>query len=166
MKRILVIGSPGAGKSTFSRSLSNLLGIPLYHLDMIWHKPDKTTLAREEFDSVLEELLSADSWIIDGNYTRTLKRRIEECDTVFLFDLPTEVCLEGARSRVGVQRSDMPWVEEELDPDFESWICSFREEQLPVTYSILNEVRDRVRVITFYSRAEAESYLSAQAKRM
>ena len=57
MKKVLVIGSPGSGKSTFSRRLRELTGLPLFYLDLLWHKPDKTTYSREEFDRKLGELL-------------------------------------------------------------------------------------------------------------
>ena len=89
MKKIIVIGCPGSGKSTFARKLRDITGLPLYYLDMIWHKPDKTTVTREEFDTELEKILEKDSFIIDGNYGRTLEKRFLCCDTVFLFDLPT-----------------------------------------------------------------------------
>ena len=57
MKKVLVIGCPGAGKSTFARRLRDETGLTLYHLDMIWHKPDKTNITREEFDQRLFEIL-------------------------------------------------------------------------------------------------------------
>ena len=118
MRRVNIIGCPGAGKSTFARKLSEKTGLELFYLDMIWHKPDKTTVARNEFDLRLNEIFERDTWIIDGNYLRTMERRLSECDTVFFFDLPTEVCLEGAASRVGKKREDMPWIETEVDEDF------------------------------------------------
>ena len=92
MKRVIVIGSPGSGKTTFAEKLNKRTGLPLYYLDAIWHKPDKTHISREEFDSRLSEILARDSWIIDGNFSRTLESRLAECDTVFLFDLPTVGC--------------------------------------------------------------------------
>lgn len=61
MKRIIVIGSPGAGKSTFSRQLRDKTGLPLYYLDMIWHLPDRTTITKDEFDEKLAEILKKDS---------------------------------------------------------------------------------------------------------
>ena len=87
MKKILVIGCPGSGKSTFSRRLRDRTWLPLYPLDLLWHRPDKTTVSEAEFDAALAEILRKDRWIIDGNFSRTLERRLEECDTVFLFDL-------------------------------------------------------------------------------
>ena len=71
MKRIIVIGSPGAGKSTFARQLRDITGLPLYYLDMIWHLPDRTTITKDEFDQKLMDILKTDTWIIDGNHTIT-----------------------------------------------------------------------------------------------
>lgn len=68
MKRVIVIGSPGAGKSTFARRLRDKTGLPLHYLDMIWHLPDRTNISEKEFDGKLNEILKTDSWIIDGNY--------------------------------------------------------------------------------------------------
>ena len=111
MNKIIVIGCPGSGKSTFARKLSALLNLPLYYLDMIWHKPDKTTITQKEFDIKLNKILKEYRWIIDGNYQRTLEMRLKKCDSVFLFDISTELCLEGAKSRIGKQRVDLPWLE-------------------------------------------------------
>ena len=93
MKRVIVIGSPGAGKSTFARKLKDKTGLPLYYLDRIFHKPDKTTVNREEFDQKLQSILQTDRWIIDGNYQRTLPLRFEACTDVFFLDLSLNECL-------------------------------------------------------------------------
>lgn len=118
MKRVIVIGCPGAGKSTFSRKLAAKTGLPLHYLDMIWHRPDHTVVGRDEFDRRLAEIMQQEEWILDGNYARTLSERLAYCDTVFFFDLPLDECLRGVKSRLGKERVDMPWVDEELDPEF------------------------------------------------
>lgn len=100
-EKIIVIGSPGAGKSTFSRKLRDITGLPLYYLDMLWHRPDKTNISKEKFDEELNRIILGDRWIIDGNYSRTLETRLKRCDTVFLMDFPLDVCIEGALSRIG-----------------------------------------------------------------
>lgn len=159
MKRIVVLGCSGSGKTTFAQRLNKATGIPLFHLDGIWHRPDRTHISREEFDLRLGEILAREQWIIDGNYQRTMERRIRACDTVFLFDLPTETCLEGAVSRLGKPRADMPWFNMELDTELREKIESFRDKELPEIYALLEKYKDR-QIIIFNSRAEAEEYLN------
>ena len=163
MKKAVVIGSPGSGKSFFSGKLSEVTGLPLYHLDMIYHRPDRTHLSREEFDGRLNEILQSEDWIIDGNYNRTIEMRLKACDTVFLFDLPTDICLEGARERIGKPRADLPWSETELDPEFEQFINEFPEKHLPMICSLLEKYADR-EIIVFKTREQAEEYLQNYIK--
>ena len=160
MQKILVIGSSGAGKSTFARKLRDKTQLPLYYLDMLWHKPDRTTISREEFDGQLEKLLQLDRWIIDGNFQRTLEVRLRACDTVFLLDYPLEVCLSSVETRIGQVRDDMPWIETEFDPEFKQWIIDFQTTHLPQIYRLLKQYQDQRSVIIFKSRGEANAYLN------
>lgn len=159
MKKVIVIGCPGSGKTTFAEKLHARTGIPLFYLDAIWHKPDRTHISREEFDSRLVEIGALKEWILDGNYSRTLEVRLKMCDTVFLFDLPTEVCLQGATERLGTKRYDMPWIDTELDPKLKDEIEAFREKNLPTIYALLEAYGQDRQVIVFKSRAEADRYL-------
>ena len=153
MKRVLVIGCPGAGKSTFARRLRDVTGQPLYYLDMMWHKPDRTTVTREQFDARLQSILKRDAWIIDGNYARTLPQRLEYCDAVFFLDFPTDICVAGAEQRIGVKREDMPWVEHEFEEEFRQYIAEFSTRQRPQIIAALEDAvthRDvRVHMLTF-----------------
>ncbi len=163
MKKVIVIGCPGSGKTTFAEKLNKQTGLPLYHLDAIWHKPDKTHISREEYDLRLGEIFATDQWIIDGNYQRTVEERIIQCDTVFLFDLPTEVCIQGVVERVGKGRYDLPWIESEPDPVFIQSIRDFPVNVLPETYSLLNKYKDKKRIIIFRTRDEADEFLRGEA---
>ena len=159
MRRVLVIGPSGAGKSAFARALRDRTGLPLYYLDLLWHRPDKTHISRAEFDEKLAALLNEPEWIVDGNYSRTLETRLLAADTVFLLDYPVEVCLAGVASRRGKPREDMPWIETEEDPAFTAWIRAFPAETLPEIYRLLEKYREGREIHVFHSRREAESWL-------
>lgn len=159
MDKVIVIGCPGSGKTTFAEKLQKCTGLPLFYLDAIWHKPDKTHILREEFDARIQEIFETSQWIIDGNYNRTIEIRLKECDTVFLFDLPTELCVRGARERVGKGRYDLPWIEQELDPMFEEFIKEFSKKSLPKIYNLIEKYKLEKEIVVFKSREEADEYL-------
>ncbi len=158
MKKIIIIGCPGAGKSTFARKLRDKLGIELFYLDSIYHKEDRTTISREEFDAILADIMKNEQWIIDGNYQRTIPARLQNCDTVFLLDYPLETCISGAKARLGIKREEMPWVDNKLDSELESTILDFSEKQLPDIYKYLSEYNNSSKYI-FKSREEADSFI-------
>jgi adenylate kinase family enzyme len=158
-QKAIIIGCPGAGKSTFARILSDKTHLPLYYLDMLWHKPDRTVVDRNIFDKKLKEIVSKDKWIIDGNYTRTLEMRMQACETIFLLDFPVEECLAGAESRIGRQRVDMPWIETEFDEEFRQWIIDFPKNELPIVYELLDRYKSEKSIYIFRSRANIDDYL-------
>lgn len=98
-KKIIVIGCSGAGKSTFSRKLQKATGIELFCLDAIYWNKDASHITREEMKDKQKEILKKDSFIIDGNFRNTLEMRISQADLIFFFDLPMEICIEGAKNR-------------------------------------------------------------------
>lgn len=159
-QKVIIIGCPGSGKSTFARALRDLTGLPLCHLDMLYWNKDKTTVSREVFDERLQAVLEQEKWIIDGNFSRTMERRLSACDKVFFLDLPSEVCLESVRGRIGTQRTDLPWLETEEDAEFMDYIRSFPIEQKPTILALLQKF-PQLSVTVFSSREETELYLKA-----
>jgi adenylate kinase family enzyme len=158
-KRVAVIGCPGGGKSTFSRALRDRVDLPLYHLDAIYWREDRTHLSREEFYPLMREIIAREEWIIDGNYNSTLEWRVAACDLLIFLDYPTEVCLEGVRARRGQKRSDMPWVEDVDDEEFLAFIRAFETESRPRILELIEKYPDKA-VVTFRTREEAEGYLA------
>ena len=161
MKKIIVIGCPGSGKSTVSRALHNKTGIPLYHLDMMYWNADKTTVEKSVFLERLSVVLEKDEWIIDGNYGSTMELRMAACDTVFFLDYPLDVCLDGIRNRRGKSRSDMPWIETEEDEEFIEFIKNYNEQQKPKVLELLEKYSDKS-IIIFESREQADTFLNGE----
>lgn len=160
MERIIVIGCPGSGKSTFSRALQKITGIPLYHLDMMNWNSDRTTVAKAVFRERLFDTIQKEQWIIDGNYGSTIEMRLQACDTVFFLDYPVQVCLEGVKARRGKERTDMPWVESEdkIDEEFIEFIKNYNDVSRPAVMQLLKKYSDKS-VFIFKNRDEATKFL-------
>ena len=159
MKKVVVIGCPGSGKSTFSRALHNKIGIPLYYLDMMYWNADKTTVENSVFLGRLSDVLAKDEWIIDGNYGSTMELRMASCDTVIFLDYPLDVCLDGIKERRGKPRDDMPWIETEEDAEFIEFVKSYNERQKNQVLELLEKYSDK-NIIVFKTRAQADEFLS------
>ena len=143
MRRVLVLGCPGAGKSTLARSLGEALSLPVVHLDKLWWKSGWINRTEGEFDALLDAVLLGEEWVIDGNYLRTLPRRLERCDAVVLLDYPRRVCLFRALRRIlswrGRTRPDMAAdCPERLDGEFVRWIWEFHRTQRPQVLELLD----------------------------
>ena len=152
MERILIIGCSGSGKSTLARALKEKLGIPLIHLDQLWWKKDWTHVTREEFDSRLEMALNMDSWIIDGNYSRTMQQRLSRCDTIIYLDFGRWPCLQGAISRylqnLGKVRPDMPsGCPERLDWEHLKYIWNFNKNNRVRNYTYLAQAKHAEHIV-------------------
>lgn len=137
MKKVLVIGCPGSGKSYFSHLLHECTGLPLFHLDNLFWEKDGTSAREDIFQERLENVLKNSEWIIDGNYNSSMDKRMRECDTIFFLDFSADVCLQGIEERQGTVRSDLPWVEEESDEAFLSFVRNFETESRPAVISLL-----------------------------
>ena len=160
MQKILIIGCPGSGKSSFARALHAKTGLPLCHLDLLYWNADRTTVPAAVFQDRLRAVLETDAWIIDGNSCSTLELRLQACDTVFFLDLPCDVCLKGIQERRGKPRPDMPWIEpaETIDEEFLSFVQNFRKDTRPQVLALLEKYAGK-RVVIFHSHAEAEHFL-------
>lgn len=160
MQKVIVIGCPGSGKSTFSKALHKITGIPLFHLDLLYWNADQTTVDKSVFLKRLSETLQKGSWIIDGNYASTMELRMQACDTVIFLDYPQDLCLEGIRQRKGKPRSDMPWIEPDKDDaEFIEFIKNYNTQSRPQVLQLLEKYADR-NIFVFHSRTEADAFLA------
>ncbi|MBD2183480.1 adenylate kinase [Planktothrix sp. FACHB-1355] len=92
MKKVAVFGNTGGGKSTLSKRLSEITGLPLHILDKIQYQSGGIEVPREEYLHAHQQILMSDRWIIDGfGCKETLWLRLDEADTLVYLDLPLYV---------------------------------------------------------------------------
>ena len=103
-RRVVVTGTAGAGKSTFSRALSARTGLPVIVLDLHFWQPGWVEPSEDQWRETQRALLAGDEWIADGNYHETLELRLERAETVVYLDTPWWLCatralIRGVRNR-------------------------------------------------------------------
>ena len=169
MKRVMVIGAPGTGKSTFAKKLAAKTGLPLIHLDLYYHDKSKNYYENKEaWKSQVEEMTAGECWIIDGNYGRTMAERMKWADTIIYFDLPRALALRGiAKRRLAAQRAkrdDMPsdW-HESAGWSFVCGVWNYKKKYGEDIARLLEDNKDK-QVVVFKSRKETEEYLNAMIK--
>ena len=111
MDKIVIIGSPGAGKSTLARDLGFLLQINVVHLDRIFWKPGWKEKPRDARIEILQELVRERQWIIEGTYLGSSEPRLKAADTIIFLDISTQLCLKRLLKRYmsgGRRHHDIP----------------------------------------------------------
>jgi adenylate kinase family enzyme len=164
MRKVLVIGSGGSGKSTFAARLGAATGLPVIHLDACYWRAGWDPTPKDEWVHAVDALAAGDAWIMDGNYGGTLDRRIAACDTVIFLDLPRVVCLWRAVRRAlrhrGRTRPDMaPGCPERLTLEFVRWIWEYPRRRRPGVLRKLAALAPGQRAVILRSRREAERFL-------
>ena len=164
MKRILIIGCPGSGKSYFAKRLGEITKLPVIHMDNIYWKKDKTSISKEELMKKLQPYLEKDEWIIDGNYHHTLTQRLKYATDVFFLDIPREECIKGMLERIDIERDDIPWVETREDAEeLIAWTEDYEKRHKVEEEQMLKENK-QVLVHRFNSREEINAYLESIKK--
>lgn len=164
MRRVSVIGCPGAGKTIFSRELARITGLPLVHLDMMYH--DRSHQYQTNTNSWRHRVQSEtkkEQWIIDGNYKSTFDIRLPKSDTIIFLDYLTYLSIWRAiKRRVRFSktvREDMPstW-KERLSWDFFIFILKFNHSIAPQMRKLLESYNNKDTVI-LRSPRQARIYL-------
>ena len=163
MERIVIIGCGGSGKSTLARTLGGRTGLPVIHLDKLFWTPGWVSVSQAEFDVLHEEAIAGDHWILDGNFNRTMPRRLERCDTVIWLDFSRTACLLGVVKRIlttyGTVRPDMgEGCPERVDLDFLKWVWNFNANKRERYHAMLEQLADK-KVIILKNRRQVRSFL-------
>lgn len=171
MKRIMVIGiSPGVGKSTFARRLGEALQIKVFHLDAYFWKPNWVEASLEEFSDAQTKMVQQDSWIIEGNYNKTIDIRLKYADTIMYLELPRYVCLYRVVKRffknVGRTRPDIgEGCKEKIDWDFIKFIYTTYYPRKKRMAEKLKELSLTKQVVILKSKQEIQAYLDTMKRK-
>ncbi|MEO6655294.1 MAG: DNA topology modulation protein [Pyrinomonadaceae bacterium] len=165
MKRILVLGSGGAGKSTFSKRLGGILDIDVIHLDRLYWRPNWQEVMPFEWQTIVGEIISRESWIMDGNYTTTREMRIRACDSVIFLDMSRHVCLYRILKRTliyhGQSRPDMPpGCNERFDLEFALWVWNYPNRSKKKILETLGQFPGK-NIVVLRSSSEVDAFLES-----
>ena len=163
MKRVIVIGSGGAVKSTFARRLGEVTRLPVIHLDSHFWRPNWEPTPKDEWKAKVEELIKGETWIIDGNFGSTRELRMQAADTIIMLDLPRRVCMYRAIKRAilyyGKKRPDMgEGCTEKIDLEFLLWIWNYPKQGKLRAFEEFERQTNK-RLITLKDSRDIESFL-------
>lgn len=134
MKKILILGIPGAGKSTIARKMAKEKNLPLIHLDKHYWQPGWQETSPEDWVKKVDEFLKEDSWVMDGNYLESLEKRIQASDTIIHLKVGRVKALLRVLKRslfhLNQTRPDLNEAcPERISFSFLKYICQFPEKQ-------------------------------------
>ena len=164
LKRILIIGSGGAGKSTLARDLGAILDLPVIHLDQLYWKAGWEKPSKDEWAVTVDRVIAGKEWIMDGNFGGTLPQRIKRADAIILLDVSRWICLWRVARRAvkyrGMHRPDMaPGCQERFDLEFIRWIWNYPKKSKPAKLALLEATSPDQRVVVLQSAREIAEFL-------
>lgn len=163
MKKVLVTGSGDAGKSTFARRLGKATNIKVVHLDQLYFKPDWVKSSKEDWGAKVAEIISRETWILDGNYSGTMEMRMAACDTVIFLDLPRLICVSRILKRAAVyyrrNRPDMAaGCYERFDAEFVRRVWNYPQQSKPKIEVVLRRFAAEKTIIRLKSKRAVEDF--------
>ena len=168
MKRILILGACGTGKSTFARRLHSAIQIPIIHLDREYWLPNWTEPAQDEWNDIVAQLVQRETWIMDGNYSNSLQHRVPRADTIILLDRPTLTCFWRVCKRIfthyGKVRPDMSeGCIERFYPGFMLYVLTFNLKKRKSLIRLIETQKNEKVTYVFRKAAEIDAFLAGLA---
>lgn len=168
MKKVAVFGNAGGGKSTLSKRLAEMTGLPLVALDLLKYKPGGGEVPYEEYKAAHDELLHQDQWVVDGyGSLDTVWERLEVADTLVYVDLPvflhywwvTKRFLKGFLVPPESWPKDSPLLKGTLNSYHTVWLC--HKKLTPKYREYVNKARGTKRVYHLQSPKDVEAFYKA-----
>ncbi|MCC7276025.1 MAG: topology modulation protein [Alphaproteobacteria bacterium] len=168
MRRIVILGCSGGGKSTLARALGARLGLPVVHLDVLFWQPGWKESERAPFRARLADALAGDGWITDGNFANTFDLRLPRADTIIWIEQPRLLCVARALLRVaryyGRNRPDLaPGCPERLDLAFLRYIWRFRRDTEPKVWAGIAAHGGHARLVRLAGNRAIAAFLASVA---
>jgi adenylate kinase family enzyme len=166
MRRVMVVGCPGAGKSTFARRLGGQLGLPVIHLDFHYWRPGWKLPELAAWRENVAALVAPPEWVIDGNYSNTFDLRMPRADSLVWLDYPRAVCMRRVLKRIiksyGHTRPDLPpGCPEKFDLEFLRYVWDFPRAHRPRIPAGIGKFGGHLHVTRFGKDRDAENFLAA-----
>ncbi|MBV6478878.1 MAG: hypothetical protein HGGPFJEG_01635 [Ignavibacteria bacterium] len=147
IKKIVITGPPGSGKSSLAKKLGEITGYDIHHLDRYYHTANWIPIDKNEFTEIVYEIIQSEEWIIDGNYRRTLELRVERADLIIYFDYCTIFSFYRIYKRIvktklfSIKRTDISddCKERWFDKNFVLWTINFNRRN---RVDIINIIKD------------------------
>lgn len=163
-RRILVIGCSGAGKSRLAKLIAARYALPLIHLDRCYWRPGWVEPPEAEWVQEVERLLAAPAWVMDGNFSGTMRRRTEMAEAIVFLDLPRWLCILRVLRRValgyGRTRADVaPGCPERFEWAFMRWVWNYPKRSRLRTLDLLRTFPGSIVVLR--SRGEVRRWIAA-----
>ena len=165
MRRVMVVGCAGAGKTTFARRLAERVALPLIHLDRHFWRPDWQLPDSNDWREQVIALADASDWIMDGNYFNTYDVRMSRADTLIWLDYPRTTCMRRVLLRTltgyGRTRPDLPErCPERFDFPFLRFVWDFPKKHRPRIVSAIERFGGHLRITRFGGDRDADRFLA------
>lgn len=167
VKRIAVIGPPGAGKSRLAGQLGAKLGLRILHLDRLYWKPGWVRTPHDEWVAAQRRELAGESWIVDAQYDDMLPDWIDAADTIVFLDASPLRCFwRVTRRRLhpqpapGVPVGSQPGPVHRALGKFVRNQWEYRRKVRPELVADIARGRDGQRVVVLRSDTDLRRFLS------
>src|SRR3954469_14142070 len=168
MRRVLVIGSSGAGKTRLTMRLAEQLGLPPVFLDVHYWRPGWQSSDLASWRQRVGELAGHSEWIMDGNFAETFDLRMPRADTLVWLDFPRRTCLRRVLMRSlkdhGRSRPDLPdGCPEQIDLALLRWVWDFPAKQRPQILDGINQFGAHLQAVQLVNDRAVAEFLGAKA---
>lgn len=162
--RISIVGGSGSGKSTLCNILSKEFNLPAIHLDGINYKPNWEEIDKTQRDKIISEKAKEEKWIIEGNYSKTLKERFDRADLIIWLDYSTFVQLKGIFKRYfktrNNERPEIPGCKEHLDLEFIKYVATYNKKKRHIIVDHLKDI-PKEKVIIFKKQKDLNKWITS-----